>query len=159
MNHLHGTATSTVAVPLEQCLAFLSSLEAYPSWYAEVVREVEVLEFGDDGLPLRAETKLHLAYGPVSRDLDLLLAVHVRRPDLVQLTHVPRGPASGASFDATWQLEDRGETHLDLELDATMSVPRLVPLGSVGDAFAAGFMQAAIAGLESSSAAGGDASQ
>lgn len=114
-------------VPIEDCFALLAALDAYPSWYPDVVREVEVLEYGDDELPLRAETRLHLAYGPVSRDLDLLLAVRVRRPGLVQLTHVPRGPSSGASFDATWRLEDHAGTRLELELDATMPVPRLVP--------------------------------
>jgi len=149
MKHLHGAAASTVNVPIEECLAFLEALEDYPSWYADVVREVTVVESGDDGLPLKAETKLHLSYGPVSRDLDLLLAVHVSRPGLVQLTHVPRGPSSGTSFDATWRLESDGETRLALELDATMPVPRLVPLGGVGDAFAAGFMQAAVGELES----------
>jgi hypothetical protein len=151
MKHLHGVAQAAVGVPIEECLAFLAALEAYPSWYPDVVREVKVAESGDDGLPLRAETKLHLSYGPVSRDLDLLLAVRVRRPGLVQLTHVPRGPSSGASFDATWRLEDRAGTHLELELDATMPVPRLVPLDGVGDAFAGGFMQAAVGRLESGS--------
>jgi hypothetical protein len=140
-----------VDLPIEDCFALLAALEAYPSWYPDVVREVKVVEVGDDGLPLRAETKLHLSHGPVSRDLDLLLALRVHRPGLVQLTHVPRGPSSGASFDATWQLEDHAGTRLDLELDATMPVPRLVPLGRVGDAFAAGFMQAAVARLKSGS--------
>lgn len=151
MKHLHGSAQAAVGVPIEECLAFLAALESYPSWYGEVVREVNVLESGEDGLPLRAETKLHLSYGPVARDLDLLLAVRVRRPSLVQLRHVPRGPASGASFDATWQLDDRAGTHLSLELDANMPVPQLVPLGGVGDAFASGFMQAAVTKLESGS--------
>jgi hypothetical protein len=149
MKHLHGAAESTASLPIEECLAFLQALEGYPGWYADVVREVTVVESGDDGLPLKAETKLHLSYGPVSRDLDLLLAVQVRRPGLVQLTHVPRGPSGGASFDATWRLENDGDTHLALELEATMPVPRLVPLGGVGDAFAAGFMQAAVDELES----------
>jgi len=151
MKHLHGTAQAAIGVPIEECVAFLADLEAYPSWYPDVVREVEVVESGEDGLPLRAETKLHLSYGPVSRDIDLLLAVRVRRPGLVQLTHVPRGSSSGASFDATWRLEDHAGTHLELELDATMPLPRLVPLGGVGNAFAAGFMQAAVGRLESGS--------
>ena len=151
MKHLQGVARATVEVPIEECLAFLSALEEYPSWYPDVVREVTVLESADDKLPLRAETKLHLAYGPVSRDLDLLLAVRVRRPGLVHLTHVSRGPSSGASFDATWRLEDHAGTDLQLELDATMPVPRLVPLGGVGDAFAAGFMKAAVGRLQSGS--------
>jgi hypothetical protein len=151
MKHLTGTAQADVGVPIEECLTFLASLEAYPDWYPDVVREVEVVESGKDGLPLSAETKLHLAYGPVSRDLDLLLAVKVSRPGLVQLTHVPRGPSSGASFNATWHLHERDGTELELELDATMPVPRLVPLGGVGDAFASGFMQAAVGRLESGS--------
>ena len=151
MKHLHGEAQAAVGVPIEECLELLADLEAYPSWYPDVVTEVEVVEYGDDGLPVRAETKLHLSYGPVSRDLDLLLAVHVRRPSLVQLKHVPRGPSSGASFDATWRLNGHASTHLELELDAVMPVPRLVPLGRVGDAYAAGFMQAAAGTLESGS--------
>ncbi len=151
MKHLQGAAQASVSVPIEECLAFLAALEAYPSWYPDVVKGVEVLESGEDGVPLRAHTKLHLAYGPVSRDLDLLLAVRVRRPGLVQLTQVPRGPSSGASFDATWRLEDRAGTQLELELDATMPIPRLVPLTGIGDAFATGFMQAAVARLESGS--------
>ncbi len=149
MKHLHGAAQGAVDVPIEDCVAFLAALDAYPGWYPDVVRGVEVVEHDDDGVPVRAETKLHLAYGPVSRDLDLLLAVRVQSPDLVQLTHVPRGQSSGTAFDATWRLEDDGETRLDLELDATMPVPRLVPLTGVGDSFAAGFMQAAVERLES----------
>jgi len=153
MKQLHGAARADAGVSIEDCLAFLAALDAYPSWYPDVVRDVEVVESGDDGLPLRAETKLHLSYGPVSRDLDLLLAVRVRRPGLVELKQVPRGPSSGASFEATWRLDERGGTgtHLGLELDATMPVPRLVPLAGVGDAFAGGFMQAAIARLEAAS--------
>jgi len=149
MKHLHGDAEASVGVRIDDCLRFLAALDAYPKWYPDVVREVEVVETGKDGLPLRAETKLHLSWGPVSRDLDLLLAVRVQRPGLVQLSHVPRGPSSGASFGATWRLEDRAGTHLELELDATMPVPGLVPLGGVGDAFADGFMGAAVRALES----------
>ncbi len=151
MKHLHGNAEATVGVEIDECLAFLAALEAYPSWYPDVVRQVEVLETGKGGIPLKAETKLHLSWGPVSRDLDLLLAVQVQRPGLVQLSHVSRGTSSGASFDATWRLEDGDGTQLGLELDATMPVPGLVPLGGVGDAFAEGFMEAAVRGLESGS--------
>jgi len=149
MKNLSGAARAAVATPIEDCFAMFAALEEYPVWYREVVSEVHVLERGDDGLPLRAETKLHLAYGPVSKDLDLLLAVKVREPNLVHLTHVSRGPSSGASFDAVWRLENREGTQLELELDARMPVPALVPVGRVGDAFASGFMKAAVERLES----------
>ncbi len=148
MKHLHGGARANIDVPIEDCFALLAALDAYPSWYPEVVREVAVVESGEDGTPLRAETKLHLSYGPVSRDLDLLLALRVSRPGLVQLTHVPRGASSGASFDAIWRLADHAGTELELELDAVMPLPRLVPLGGVGNAFAAGFMRAAVGRLQ-----------
>ncbi len=151
MKHLSGAAQAVVPAPIEDCLALLAALEAYPSWYPEVVRAVNVLEAGADGLPLKAETRLHLSWGPVSRELDLLLAVQVRRPGLVKLTHVPRGQSSGASFDAVWRLEDGDGTRLELELEATMPVPGLVPLGGVGDAFASGFMGAAVARLAAGS--------
>ncbi len=151
VKHLHGEAQGAVDAPIEECLGLLADLEAYPSWYPEVVNEVEVVEYGDDGLPLKAATKLHLSYGPASRDLELLLAVRVHRPGLVQLTHVRSGSSSGASFDATWRLEDHGGTHLKLELDAVMPVPRLVPLRRVGNTYATGFMQAAARRLESGS--------
>jgi hypothetical protein len=149
VKHLHGAARSAVEVPIGACLAFFAALEDYPSWYPDVVKGVNVVELGDDGLPLRAETKLHLAYGPVSRDLELVLAVRLRKPGLVELAHVSRGQASGASFDATWRLSGDDATQLELELDATMPVPRVVPLGGVGDSFADGFMRAAVAGLQS----------
>ncbi len=149
MKHLHGTAQASVGVSIEECHAVLAALEDYPSWYPAVVTGVEVIESGEDGLPLRAETKLHLSYGPVSRDLEMLLAVRVRRPELVELAHVSRGRSSGASFDATWRLAEGEGTRLDLELDATMPVPRLVPVGGIGDAYAAGFMKAAVSRLES----------
>ncbi len=151
MKHLHGEARAAVRVPVGDCFAFLAALDAYPSWHADVVRDVQVVEADGDGIPLKAETKLHLAWGPVSRDIDLLLGVDVEEPSLVQLRHIPRGRSSGASFDATWRLEDGAETRLALELDATMPVPRLVPLTGVGNAFADGFMKAAVAGLGASS--------
>ncbi len=44
VKHLHGSAQAAVGVPIEECLAFLAALESYPSWYGEVVREVNVLE-------------------------------------------------------------------------------------------------------------------
>ena len=148
VKHLSGTASARIETPIEDCFALLAALEGYPAWYQEVVTAVDVVEYGDDGVPARAETTLHLSYGPISRDLDLLLAVRLSRPGLVQLTHVPRGASSGASFDATWRLQDGDGTRLQLELDATMPLPALVPVGNVGDSFAAGFMQAAVQRLE-----------
>ncbi len=126
--------------------------KSYPSWYGEVVREVNVLESGEDGLPLRAETKLHLVRtgcqeppsAPRRADVPLAGAAQTRARSGGERRVVRRHV----------QLDDRAGTHLSLELDANMPVPQLVPLGGVGDAFASGFMQAAVTKLESGSASG-----
>lgn len=144
MKELKGAAAATVRAPIEECFALLAALDRYPDWYPEVVREVSVLERGEDGLPARAETKLHVSHGPIARDLSLLLAVGVEAPVTIRLTRVPHGASDPERFEVTWRLQERRETHVALELDAKLSVPRLVPLGGIGDAIADGFIQAAI---------------
>jgi Polyketide cyclase / dehydrase and lipid transport len=68
MKKLHGTATEVVAAPLDQCLALLEAVDRYPTWYPEVVRDVEVLDRDPSGQPTRARTKLHVSRGPLVKD-------------------------------------------------------------------------------------------
>ena len=152
MKHLTGTAQADVGVPIEECLTFLASLEAYPSWYPDVVREVEVVESGEDGLAAQGgnEAASLLRTGvPGSRSAARGAGApawpgpaDARSPRAIDAA--PRSTRPGGC-------EERDGTQLELELDATMPVPRLVPLGGVGDAFASGFMQAAVGRLESGS--------
>jgi hypothetical protein len=89
-----------------------------------------------------------VSYGPLVKDFNLLLAIRVERPGTVQLTRIPHAPSDQEAFQVTWRLEDRGETGIRLDLAANLSVPRLVPLGGVGDAMAAGFVRAATRALD-----------
>ena len=52
---------------------------------------------------------------------------------------------SGQRFDVSWRLSDgpRGGTRLELKLLATLNVPRLLPVGAIGDSLAGGFVRAA----------------
>jgi ribosome-associated toxin RatA of RatAB toxin-antitoxin module len=149
VKELHGTASASVAAPVEECFALLEALDRYPIWYPEVVREAEVLDRDDDGHPTKARATLHVAHGPLIKDFNLLLAIRIDRPAMVKLTRIPHGPSDSEQFEVTWRLEHALDaTRISLELDANLSVPRLVPLGSVGDAMAQGFVSAAFRALQ-----------
>jgi hypothetical protein len=149
VKQLHGTASATVATPIEECFALLAAVGGYPRWYPEVVHEVEVVEVGSDGQPTKARTTLHVSEGPIVKDFNLLLAVTVEPPAMVKLARIPNDSSDQQRFEVTWRLEDRGDTSIWLGLDANLSVPRFIPIGSVGDAIAGGFVAAATRALGS----------
>ncbi len=149
MKDLHGTASAVVAAPLDRCRALLEAVDRYPLWYPEAVRDVDVLERDPSGRPTKARTKLHLARGPLVKDFDLVLAVVAEPPGTVRLTRV--ADAGSSRFGVTWHLRDDDGTRIDLELAATMSVPRFIPVGGIGDTIADGFIGAARRALESPS--------
>jgi hypothetical protein len=148
VKQLHGTATAALAAPIEECFALLAAVGGYPSWYPEVVQEVDVVELGSDGRPTKARTTLHVSQGPIVKDFNLLLAVSVDRPTMVKLARIPNDTSDQQRFEVTWRLEDRGDTSIWLGLDANLSVPRFIPIGSVGDAIAQGFVRAATRALD-----------
>ncbi len=147
MKELHGSASAIVAAPVRQCLTLLRDLERYPSWYPEVVREAEVLERDDRGEPVRVSTTLHISAGPLVRDLPLLLAIVLEQPATVKLTRIAYDSSDEERLQVIWRVEQHDETELHLELEATLAVPRLVPLGGLGDSIAAGFLAAAARAL------------
>ncbi|HEY3727429.1 MAG TPA: SRPBCC family protein [Solirubrobacteraceae bacterium] len=143
MKELRGTATALVPAPMEQCLALVQAVDEYPAWYPDVVRSVEVLERDASGLPSRAQTKLHLSVGPLTKEFDVLMAVTVLPPATVKLVKV----GGNAKFDVTWRLHNGKKTRLALELDANVDAPRFLPLGGIGESVAQGFISAASAEL------------
>jgi hypothetical protein len=143
MKELRGTATALVPAPLARCLALVQAVDEYPTWYPDVVRTVEVLERDASGLPKQARTKLHLSFGPLTKDFDLVMAVTVETPATVRLVKV----GGSAKFDVTWRLHDGEKTRLTLDLDANVDAPRFLPLGGIGDSVAQGFISAASAEL------------
>jgi ribosome-associated toxin RatA of RatAB toxin-antitoxin module len=143
MKELRGTASTLVPSPLDQCLALVEAVDGYPDWYREVVRSVDVVERDERGLPSRAQTKLHLSVGPVTKDFDLLMAVTVEPPATVKLAKV----GGAAKFDVIWRLSEGEQTRIELDLDASLDVPRFLPLGDVWNSVAQGFISAASAEL------------
>jgi len=149
MRQLHGTAETTVAASVEKCVAFLAAVDRYPDWYPEVVKDVSVLEQEPDGRPRLVRTKLHVKVGPVARDFELVMAVDLHAPGTVALTK--RG-GSEQQFDVTWLARGGKQTRLEVELSAALNVPRVMPLGDVGNSVASGFIEAASRQLDSEEA-------
>jgi hypothetical protein len=65
----------------------------------------------------------------------------------VVLTRIPHDAGDREQFRVAWTLTaapgGAERTEIGLALNATLSVPRLVPLTGVGDSLAAGFVSAA----------------
>jgi ribosome-associated toxin RatA of RatAB toxin-antitoxin module len=129
--------------PASECFALLADVARYPEWYPEVIQTVDVLERGSDGQARRARTKLHLAWGPVVRDFDLVLGVEAEPSTVVRLARVSDTP-SASVFEATWQVSGSETATIAIHLRAALDVPRFLPLGGIGDAIAGGFVDAAV---------------
>jgi hypothetical protein len=143
MKDLHGTASAVVPAPLEGCVGLLAAIDAYPDWYPEGVREAEVLERDARGTPTKVRTVLHVDVAGFDRDFNLTMSVEVDPKGRVALRKI-KADSSDPPFDVTWRMskEDDG-TLIELDLDTALPVPRLVPLGGVGDSIAESFVSAA----------------
>ncbi len=148
MKELHGSASASVSASAQASFDLLADVEGYPNWYPEAVRRVEVLERSGDRRATRARAVLHVAYGPLVRDFDLTLAVAGEAPRWVKLTRLPNEPSDPEQFEVRWRIAPE---RIEVELDATLSVPRLVPVGGIGESVAAGFVAAAARTLTSRS--------
>jgi hypothetical protein len=148
MKELHGTASELVTAPVRDCMALLTDVEGYPKWYPEAVKSVTVLDRDDHQQATRAQTLLHVVVGPIVQDFDLVLAVEVEPSGIVELTRIAHGPRDGERFKVTWRCSDAAPgTRVGVALDASLSVPRFLPLGGVGDLLARGFVGAAARAL------------
>jgi ribosome-associated toxin RatA of RatAB toxin-antitoxin module len=144
MKELHGHAVGVAAAPLEQCAAFVADVDRYPGWYPEVVKEARVLARDPRGLPSRAHAMLHVARGPLVKDFNLTLEVTADLGGTIKLARIPHDSSDGERFEVVWSLRrERAHTNIELRIDASLNVPRLVPLGGVGDSLAEGFLAAA----------------
>jgi ribosome-associated toxin RatA of RatAB toxin-antitoxin module len=146
MKELHGTASATMAASPERCFDLFQALENYPHWYPEAVREVEVLERSAAGAPVRARAQLHVTYGPLTRDFNLLLDVQSERPSRVRLARIPHGAGDAERFEVTWLV---APGRFELQMYANLSIPRLVPVSGMGESFAHDFVAAATKALDS----------
>jgi hypothetical protein len=150
MKELKGSASAAVDAPTEKCMALLEAVDQYPEWHPDVVKEVEVLARNDAGHPTRVRTKLHLVYGPLVKDFNLVLSVASDGIRQVKLTRIRDRDSGPEEFEVTWVVENTGPSFIRLNLDASLDVPRFLPVGGVGDGMAEGFVAAAVKQLTGS---------
>lgn len=145
MKELRGSASATVAASVQDCLALLLDIEAYPQWYPDVVRRVEIARPATDEEPVLARTTVHLGVGPIRRDFNLVMEVSSGTPDLVRLTRAAHDASDPEELSLTWHVIGKGlrETELAVEVRARLELPRLLPLQGIGDLVAQGFVSAA----------------
>lgn len=144
MKDLEGSARGITTTSVEDCVRFLRDVERYPDWHPEVVRRVEVRERDAEGNATRARGLLHVSVGPVVKDFDLVLAVTLPGPRTVQLRRIPHDDDDPERFEVTWRVE---QNLLRLDVRATLSVSRFLPVTGIGDRLAAGFVSAATRAL------------
>lgn len=150
LKHLQGAAEARTTATVAGCVDLVTPLEEYPSWYPDVVRRVSVLRRGSDGVATEADVTLRIAIGPLKSDYELRIAVRGRREHEVILERLPYDESDREQFRVTWRFNPLdGFTEIRLQIEARLDVPRLVPLGGLGDRLAAGFVEAACKALES----------
>ena len=144
MKQLSGAASADVAVAPERAYALLSDVERYQTWYPEVIRTVQVLERGSAGEVAFADVTLSAPGLPIG-DIEARMRVDRQAYRDVALVRVPDGPGDDERLAVRWSISSTGAgTRIALRLEAVLPLPRLVPLGSVGDRIAGGFMRAAV---------------
>jgi hypothetical protein len=150
VKELTGSASGTTPATADQALALLEDIEHYPDWHREVVKQAEVLERDAQGHPTKARCILHVERGPLTRDFDLVMSVSVDQSGTIRLSRIPHEPTDKERFDVTWRVDGGQATQIRLDLLANLDVPRLVPLGGVGDSMAQGLVSAATRALSGS---------
>ncbi len=146
MKELKGSASTAVTAAPEECIAVLAAVDRYPTWYPEVIREVDVLERDGDGLPRRARTTVHLALGPLANDFHFEITIEVG-PASVIIARVADSPSDGEQLEVRWRVAPRT---LGVDLVARLELPRFLPVGGAGETVAQGFVEAARRVLEGS---------
>ncbi len=152
MKELHGRASGTAPASKQRCQDLLLAAERYPEWHPEVIRSVTLAQQPARARGQRVNAVVHVSFGPVARDLELMLDVGLDLAGAVRLDRVPYDENDDERFTVHWALDehaDRAHTDIALEIAAQLDVPRFlpIPVHTIGDAFAGGFLAAAVAEL------------
>lgn len=145
MKRLSGHAESVCDASVASVFELLRAVDRYPSWHGEVVRRVAVHERDREGYPATVDASLRVPIGPVRHDLELALAVGAEPPYRLTLTRLQNDPEDQEAFVAVWRLDQDRGTAIRLSIEAELELPRLLPLGDLGDKLATGFVHAAAA--------------
>ena len=142
MKELHGSAETEIAASQEQCFAVLADVEGYPRWHPDAIRSVEVIERDASGQPSRVATTLHAQIGPLARDFPVLMTVALKASSEVSLARVPHEPSDPERFEVNWKISTGPRSRVQLQYEALLEVPRLLPVGGLATPLAEGLVAA-----------------
>jgi hypothetical protein len=149
MKAIDGRADSVVAASAEHCFALLTAVHRYPAWTGELVRAVDVLEWGAADQPTTVRVTLHVAQSPLLKDFELVMSVQAKPIESVLLTRVANEALDRERLEIDWRLHPDAGTRIEVSFHAvTPRVPSLVPLGRVGDEVADTLLRAAVTALD-----------
>jgi ribosome-associated toxin RatA of RatAB toxin-antitoxin module len=149
VKELGGAASIDVAAVPESAYAVLADVERYHDWYPDVIRKVAVLERDEAGAASLADVTLSAPGLPIG-DLETRMRAERHPSSAVSLVRVPNEPGDNEQFSVAWTIEPTASgSRVAVRLDAMLPVPRLVPIGGLGDRMAGGFVRAAKAAIES----------
>lgn len=149
MREISATSTGTAEQNIEVAFSRLRDVEAYPSWYPDGAKSVEVLERDADGNPVKVDAVLAAVAGPLRKNFDVRLAVEAEHPTLVALARIADDRGDHEALTIAWKLRDLapGQTELSVEMVARLDLPPFLPIGPVAQEAADGFLKAALAHL------------
>jgi len=152
MKDLAGVATGVVNASIDRCFVRLADIEAYPGWYPDGVRQVEVTERDDLGLPIRVDATLTIAFGPLKFDRAVPMSLTLDHPGEIRLERVPDDTHDREQLQVIWRLRavTESSTELSVEMRAQLDLPPFIPgIGGLAKEVAGGFLNAAVRDLSS----------
>ncbi len=149
MRQINATATDVAPQNVEIAFSRLQDVEAYPVWYPDGAKRVEVLERDADGVPRLIDAVLAAVAGPLRKNFDVRLEVQTERPTLVALRRVADDRGDHEALTISWRLRelDLERTEVTVEMVAHLDLPPFLPVGAVAQEAADGFLRAALAHL------------
>jgi ribosome-associated toxin RatA of RatAB toxin-antitoxin module len=150
MKHLAATATRQSSASPEAVYALLIDIDGYPRWYPSGVPSARTVSRDASGTPAEAQAQLAVAVGPLNRQFNVRMAVVTEPLRRVELSRIPHDSRDKERLVVRWQLAagpGGTGTTITVELDADLSVPPFMPVGSVGEGIASGFADAAVQAL------------
>jgi ribosome-associated toxin RatA of RatAB toxin-antitoxin module len=150
MKHLAATATRQSSASPEAAYALLTDIDGYPRWYPTGVPSARTVNRDANGTPTEAQAQLAVAVGPLNRQFDVRMAVVTEALRRVELSRIPHDSRDKERLAVRWRLSPGSGgngTTIAVELDADLSVPPFLPVGSVSETIAAGFADAAVRAL------------
>lgn len=149
MREIKATSKGVATQPVAIAFAKLEDVEAYPTWYPDGAKRVEVLERDENGVPAKVDAVLAAVAGPLRKNFDVRLAIETERPTKIALARVPDDRGDHEALTISWTLRelDASQTEVTVEMVAHLDVPPFLPIGPVAQEAADGFLKAALAHL------------